>query len=144
MSTQTNRRARVKGVRATQLRIAEAELAVAERDRLALADTAERLMLIRRSLVSRIGQTSGGQLSNCAELTVRLDRARHDMARQIDLAGSRTQAASAQRLAANQRYQAAQKLHDRAAAGDALLRERQNDANHPFRKRPCLFGELSR
>jgi hypothetical protein len=143
MSEQTKRRARILGVRATQLQIAKAALAGAERDRLTLTETADRLVRLRQSLGTGAGPISGQPLASGAELATRLDAARSRMTIQIGAAGTRRDSAQATLLSADRLHRAADKLHALAASIDILTRDRRDDANRPFRKRKAQLGTTS-
>jgi hypothetical protein len=139
MTSTTARRARLLRMRTIEHRIAKAKLARADATLANLSRIAARIAGLRDGLGAGVGGTSGMSLKAMAEMSARLDEAQIGMSAPIDEAEARRAEYSALRIAAQQKEDSAEKLHDKAAMSEAAARILRADANRPHRKRTSFL-----
>jgi hypothetical protein len=137
MSRLSRRCARILRVRSAEHRAALAREAAAKLRIAQLLGVARRVDDLRASLRPAQGPCDGQSLHAMLEMQQRLGRAETDLARPIGIAEGRLEQASAARLIARRREDGAERLHDRAAAGEQRNEELREAANRPpaFTKR---------
>lgn len=139
MTSTTARRARLLRLRTIEHRVAKAKLARADATLTNLSRIAARIAGLREGLGTAVGGTSGMGLKAIAEMSARLDAAQIGMSAPIDEAEARRAEYSALRIAAQQKEDSAEKLHDKAATSEAAARILRADANRPHRKRTSFL-----
>jgi hypothetical protein len=139
MTSTTARRARLLRLRTIEHRVAKAKLARADATLTNLSRIAARIAGLREGLGAGVGGTSGMGLKAMAEMSARLDAAQIGMSAPIDEAEARRAEYSALRIAAQQKEDSAEKLHDKAATSEAAARILRADANRPHRKRTSFL-----
>jgi hypothetical protein len=128
------RRARFARIRRVQHLQAAGQAAQAEGRAASLEDTAAHLGQLCHSLTPVQGPLVAAQLSNAAELAMRLDKVRNSLTDSIVSARATAVESAARRLEARIRQESAERLEERAARAVALLRERQQQASGGRRK----------
>jgi hypothetical protein len=139
MTGTTARRARLLRLRNIEHRIAKAKLARADAALTNLTRIAGRIATLKNGLATGLGGTSGLSLKAMAEMSARLESAEQGMVAPIDEAEARRAEFAALRMAAQQKEDSAEKLHDKAANAEAAARILRADANRPHRKRNALL-----
>lgn len=131
MSRPSQRFTRILRVRAAEHRIAAARQIAAERRIGELLGVARRIGILRSSLRPGMGLADGQSLHAMSEMHERLGRAERDLAQPISMAENDHARASAVRLAASAREDGAERLRERAAAGEGYTSTLREDANRP-------------
>jgi flagellar biosynthesis chaperone FliJ len=127
-------RARFARIRRVQHLQAAGHAALAEGRASSLEDTAAHLTQLCHSLNPMQGTMAAAQLSNAAELAMRLDTVRNSLTDSIVAARATAVESAARRLEARIRQESAERLEERAARALALLRERKQQASTGRRK----------
>ncbi|RST31566.1 hypothetical protein HMF7854_12495 [Sphingomonas ginkgonis] len=133
MSRLSQRCARVLRVRAVEHRVATVRQLAAERRIAELLGVARRLEDLRAGLDPVVGTSSGQSLRAMAEMKARLVRAERELSHPIRDAEAHHEQAAAARLAARTREDGAERLRDKAAAGEESAAALRADADRPAR-----------
>ena len=134
MSALIERRARLARIRRVQHLQAAAQAAQAEGRATSLEDTAAHLAQLCHSLTPDRGAMAAAQLSNAAELAMRLDTVRNGLRDSIVTARATAVESAARRLEARIRQESAERLEERAARALATVNERKLQASGGRRK----------
>jgi flagellar biosynthesis chaperone FliJ len=134
MTGLVQRRARFARIRQVQHLQAAAQAAHAEGRVNSLENTAAHLSQLCHSLTPTQGSMAAAQLSNAAELAMRLDTVRSSLTDTIVSARATAVESAARRLEARIRQESAERLEERASRALALLRERKQQASAGRRK----------
>ena len=140
MTSLAERRSRIVRVRQMEHRVARAKLASAEAALANLDRISGRISGLRASLKPDAERTTGLALKSMAEMALRLDAAKGDLAAPIRGAEHERVRSIAERLAAKTREEGAEKLREQALRSESNEQTRRADANRPFRKRPSTLG----